>query len=205
MRLKPLYLFVSLIVFAFLHFGFKSKPGDPPTILSFTAEPLKNQARVKWTAVNESDLKEYRIYRSIDEQNWFLMWQMPAKNRKSITHYEFVDRSVAGGVNFYKLESVTNDDKNSILKYTKVDQEDLTKAVDLTIDIETGKIRLASAEQLFSIELELTDIMERTYPISFLRDSSHEIIIITGPMEHGTYYLKCYINKERYVRKKAIF
>lgn len=177
----------------------------PPTVLSFSVEGLKMQSRLKWSVTGENNLKEYQVWRSVDEQNWYLVWQMPAKNRSGQLNYEFIDRTVAGGINFYRLESLTTDNKKSVLSYTKVDAEDFSKAIDITTDVKAGKIKLVSAELIQSIELELVDELDRNYPVAFVRDNTHEITIVTGPIVQGAYYLRCYLNKQRYVWKKAVF
>lgn len=178
----------------------------PVKALAFTATDLKTngKVRVKWTTTSEKNLKEYLVYRSVDEQNWYVVANIPAKNSSGINNYEFVDGTGSGGINYYKLEAFDTGGVSEILKYTKVDLEDMDKVVRIYPNPPAGQIKLESAEQIQSIELELTDIFGRNYLVDFVRDNTHEITIITGPLTPGFYFLKCYLNKNRYVRKKTL-
>jgi hypothetical protein len=175
------------------------------TVLTFTAMEYKSNVKVKWTTSFESEVKDYYVYRSIDRENWFVVGVFPAKTGSMIKDYEFVDYTANGGVNYYKLEAESPNGERQALKYTEIEMEDKTKAVTVYWEREMARIRLKSGEQLYSITLELTDEIGREYPVGFVRDNTHEITIIPAPLDYGAYFLKCTINSNRTVRRKAIY
>jgi hypothetical protein len=175
------------------------------TVLTFTAVEHKANVKLKWTTSFESDVRDYYVYRSIDRENWFVVGVFAAKKGSMIKDYEFVDFTANGGMNYYKLEAESPKGEKQALKFAEIELEDKTKAVTVYWEREMARIKLISGEQIYSITLELTDEIGRQYPVSFVRDNTHEITIIPGPLDYGAYFLKCDLNKTRTVRKKAIY
>jgi hypothetical protein len=175
------------------------------TVVTFTAAEYKAGVKLKWTTSFESDVKEYFVYRSIDRENWYVVGEFPVKTGSLIKDYEFVDFTANGGVNYYKLEAQNAKGEKQDLKFAEIELEDKAKAVTVYWERDMARIRLKSGEQIFSIKLELTDEIGREYPVSFVRDNTHEITIIPAPLDYGAYFLKCDLNNNRTVRKKAIY
>jgi hypothetical protein len=175
------------------------------TVLAFTATEHKSNVKLKWTTSFESDVKDYYVYRSIDRENWFVVGVFPAKTGSVIKDYEFIDYTANGGMNYYKLEAESPNGEKQALKYADIEMEDKSRAVTVYWERDMARIKLKSGEQIFSITLELTDEIGREYPVSFVRDNTHEITIIPAPLDYGAYFLKCNLNNSRTVRRKAIY
>jgi len=202
--IAPFRLFFIVLVVFFCKT--KAQTTLPAGVLSFIATDLQNKGKVKvqWVTSFEKNIKEFLVFRSVDQTNWYVVANMSAKNTSHVSNYEFIDGTGSGGINYYKLEALSPAGERTVLKFTKVDLEDMDKVVRIFPDAVAGQIRVESAEQISSIELELTDILDRNYRIDFVRDNTHQITLVTGPLTPGVYYLKCYLNKNRYVRKKAL-
>ena len=195
------------VVYAIILFFFSNLliAQDSTIVSDFKIIGTKKEMKISWITDTEKDLKEFNVFRSVDQVNYYVIGNVNAKNKNHATYYEVIDHSMNGGINYYKLESVDKNGKISLLSKSAIELEDESKAVNLKPDIDRGKIELISAEQLFSIELEFTDELERSYPVSYVIDNTHQITIVTGAIQPGIYYLKCFINKQRYARKKVIF
>lgn len=178
---------------------------DSTTVSDFKIIGNKKEMKISWITDKEKDLKEFNVFRSIDQVNYYVIGNVTAKNKNHASYYEVIDHSMNGGINYYKLESVDKNGKINLLSKSYIELEDESIAINLKPDIDRGKIELVSAEQLFSIELELTDELEKNYPVSYVIDNTHQITIVTGELQPGIYYLRCFINKKRYAHKKVIF
>lgn len=163
------------------------------------------KVKLLWEVSGEKALKQYNLYRSVDNNNFYLIGEIPPHGGHAREHYNHLDHTVAGGINYYKLTAIGID--NSVLELARrnVDMIDMDKMVYVTPNVENGTIQLKSAEQIIDIEMELVDMLGRTFRVSFVRDNTHEITVITGPIEQGAYYLVCKINGKRFARVKTMF
>ncbi|MBK9286058.1 MAG: hypothetical protein IPM51_17315 [Sphingobacteriaceae bacterium] len=160
---------------------------------------------VNWEISSESDFQQYKLYRSVDEKNYYLVGEIPSRNISSASKYTYFEPTAGGGIIYYRLDLILKDGKQIVLGNTKIDREDKEKAITLIPHLESGTFKLISAEQIFSMELEMNDILERVYALNFVRDNTHELTVITGPIQQGPYFVTCFINGNRTTRKKIIF
>ncbi len=174
-------------------------------LLEFTATIKSEKVVLTWLISTEKNNKEFIVYRSIDAVNWYVVANVSGRqNGLLIKKYESIDITASGGVNHYKLTCIDLNGKQTTLKIIKIDMEDKSKQIKATIDQLASKIKLESAEQIFNMDLELTDILGRSYYVPYVRDDTHAITVVTGPLDAGVYYLKCYLNKSRTVMKKIM-
>jgi hypothetical protein len=174
-------------------------------LMSFDVKAQETKVRLQWRTASEKNNKEFFVYRSVDNSNWFVSNVIPAHDHSGEKQYDMLDQNANGGINYYRLEAADAAGNHQVLASSAVEVEDLTKSVKITPKWEAAQIKLESAEQLFSIQLELFDQMGRRYRVDFVRDNSHGITIVTPFLDQGMYYLECFINGNRRVRKKAAF
>lgn len=193
----------SLLLFSFLFFSsFGQKNIE---LLSLELKDAENKVIVVWETSMEKDIKQYNVYRSVDRNNYFLVGEIPAKNRVYGAKYIHNEHTAGGGIVYYRLDGISNDGKQTVLGYKSIEREDKEKSITVYPNIENGTIKLVSAEQIFTMELEMIDMLGRVYALSFVKDNTHELTVITGPVQQGPYILVCYINGTRYMRKKTLF
>jgi hypothetical protein len=171
----------------------------------YTLKDHPTKVEMTWETSKEIDIKQFNIYRSVDLTNYYLVGEIPAKKIKNGAKYKYADPTAGGSISYYKIEAITLTDKKITLSNAKIDRFDKQKAIYVTANIENGTFHLTSAEQIFSMELELTDMLERVYRLSYVRDNTHELTVITGPIEKGPYYVTCFINGNRTTRVKIMF
>lgn len=168
-------------------------------------KPEKKSVRIAWNTLYEKGLREIIVQRSIDNVNFFVVGNFTPGNRNYETHYEFVDRSVSDGINYYRIKLLDTLNNEFIIYHRVYEAEEFSKAVDIKTDAENYKVKVSSADQIFTVELTLSDELNRLHYIAYVQDNTHEITAISAPVDHGIYYLTMIINKTRVVRKKVCF
>jgi hypothetical protein len=197
--MKTLFHFI----FIALTFTAWSQPLVKLEYFDFKVEGLK--VKLMWEVTGEKNLKQYNLFRSVDNNNFYLVGEIPSHGGHTKDNYTHLDHTASGGINYYKLVAVAPDNTVVELARRNVDMIDMDKMIYVTPNVESGTIHLNSAEQIIDIEMELVDMLGRTFRLSYVRDSTHELTIVTGPIEKGAYYLVCKINGKRYARVKTMF
>ena len=175
------------------------------TLLGLDLRDSETKVIVSWEVEGEEDLVQYNLYRSVDEENYYLVGEIPARNSKIATKYTYDEPTAGGGIIYYKLDLILKNGKQYMLGKAKMDREDKEKAITVITNREAGNFKLISAEQIFTMELEMNDVLNRVFPLIFVRDNTHELTVITGPIQQGPYFITCYINGNRTTRKKIMF
>lgn len=106
----------------------------PLQLLYFTAYPLaeSKKVNVEWESVTETNLKEYRVYRSEDGINFNLLTTIEAKgNNGGQQKYNYEDACCeTEETRYYKLTSIDNDGSTSyekIIAVTFKNNKEITK------------------------------------------------------------------------------
>ena len=201
--MKRFFILLFLLILSTPQLSAQNTP--TAQLIAFTASEVKSNVKIQWSTSLEANVKEFFVYRSIDKQNWFVVGVYPSKKGGLIKNYDFIDITANGGMNYYKLEAVGEDGQRTELRQSEIEMEDKEKAVYVYWETELVRIKLKAGSPFLNIQLELTDVIGRTYPVNFVRDNSHEITIITGELNRGAYFLKCDIDGKRTVRRKAVF
>ena len=182
-----------------------TSPGSTVELVEFTALIKKDKVILTWIVNAEKNNKEFIIYRSVDEANYYVVVNQTGRmNGIYQKKYEAVDNTASGGINHYKLAYRDVDEKITELKIVKIDMEDKSKAITVTPDKITSQLKINSAEPINTIQLELSDVLGRIYDTPFVVDGTHDITAVTGGLKPGVYYLNCYLNKSRTVMKKIL-
>jgi hypothetical protein len=78
---------------------------------SFTATPVNNQSvLLNWISSSASTAEYYEVWRSTDGQSWTYLGKVAAGTSLSTNEqYSFTDYSPSSGMNYYRLNIVSND------------------------------------------------------------------------------------------------
>jgi hypothetical protein len=163
------------------------------------------KVKLVWETTNTKNIREYSVYRSIDNKNFFLVGIVPAYATTVKNNFNHYDQTAQGGINYYKLEAVSPDGQKTELARRTVDMPDMTQTIEVFPKTIGGTIRLVAGEPILQIEVELMDMLGRTYRVFFVRESMQELTLITGPIEPGAYILVGLMNGKRTIRAKTIF
>ena len=83
----------------------------PVTLLFFSANEAGNNILLKWATATEQNTQEFVVEWSTDGANWQNAGIVTAHgNSNDIVNYNFIHRSPAKGINYYRLKQVDIDD-----------------------------------------------------------------------------------------------
>ncbi|OQP47144.1 hypothetical protein A4H97_06445 [Niastella yeongjuensis] len=86
----------------------------PMVLGMFTATKNNATALLQWTTLQETNTREFVIERSSDGIHYEAIGSVPANgNTSSVTKYQFTDKQMATGVNYYRLKTVDIDAKGA--------------------------------------------------------------------------------------------
>ena len=89
----------------------------PALLLSFTGVVNETAGQLTWVTENETSAKWFVIERSETGNNFDSIGLVMCVNNANMTTYNFVDKSLIGGSNYYRLREVDND---GISRYSKI-------------------------------------------------------------------------------------
>jgi uncharacterized delta-60 repeat protein len=82
----------------------------PVTIINLKAYSVGSNVKIEWTALNELNIVQYNIERSVDGKNFITISNAKAlDNGQQKMDYSYMDQMPAGGDNFYRIKSVSKD------------------------------------------------------------------------------------------------
>ncbi|RRN76558.1 hypothetical protein EIM50_24070, partial [Pseudoxanthomonas sp. SGD-10] len=88
----------------------------PVSLINFTAQAQANQAKLSWQTAQESNNKEFIIYRSSDGINFTAIARVNgAGNSSDLKNYYYDDKSPLNGNNYYKLVQIDLNGKETEL------------------------------------------------------------------------------------------
>lgn len=91
----------------------------PVTFVSVKAFSKNENVSLEWKVENESEMKGYRIERSVDGRNFSQAGEVVALNRGAAT-YQWSDVNTKTGYNYFRIASVSIDGKVSYTEVIKV-------------------------------------------------------------------------------------
>jgi hypothetical protein len=205
-NLKLIFIFLLLFSFSKIYAQTNST-GTPTVNLEYFDFKIMPDGKVKlvWETSNSKNIKRYNIYRSIDNKNFFLAGEIPANSTTVKDNFSHYDQTAQGGINYYKLEAVSPDGQIAELARRTVEMPDMTQRIEVFPKTQGGTIRLVAGEPILQMEVELMDMLGRTYRVVFVKENLQELTLITGPVEKGAYVLVGLMNGKRIIRVKAIF
>ncbi len=89
----------------------------PLTLTSFLVSLRNQQAQLNWQTTNEINTSLFAIERSTDGHNFISIGTVNSINNPTNSNYEFSDKNVQDGLNFYRLKMV---DKDARFEYSKI-------------------------------------------------------------------------------------
>ena len=85
-------------------------------IINLQAYTVGTDVKIVWSALNELDVSQYNIERSVDGKNFIRVGNVPPLNNgQSKTEYSYIDFLPVGGDNLYRIKSIS---KDAPIKYT---------------------------------------------------------------------------------------
>jgi uncharacterized delta-60 repeat protein len=90
----------------------------PVSLINLKGYPVGSGVKLEWTALNELNISQYKVERSVDGKNFITIGNVNAlDNGQQEMDYSFIDNTPTAGDNFYRIKSVSND---GIGKYTDI-------------------------------------------------------------------------------------
>jgi hypothetical protein len=89
----------------------------PALMMSFTGVVNETAGQLTWVTENETSAKWFVVERSASGNNFDSIGMVACENNANMTTYNFVDKSLTGGSNYYRLREVDND---GISRYSKI-------------------------------------------------------------------------------------
>ena len=82
----------------------------PIELIEFKVQNQEGKAHIQWSTKAESNVSHYRIYHSIDGENWRIVGETDSKSDAfNVNRYEMIDARPHEGVNYYRLNVVDHD------------------------------------------------------------------------------------------------
>ena len=102
----------------------------PLQFISYSVFVVKeNSVENKWTTANEVNVHHYIVEKSNDGTNFNSIRTIKAEN-KQVNEYEFVEKNVSTGVNYYRIVGVDNDGRKT---YSEVKETNLFSNKEISI------------------------------------------------------------------------
>jgi hypothetical protein len=82
----------------------------PVTLMTFTAEAVKNNGHLKWSTASEHNFSHFEIEKSLDANNWTKIdWVEGQGNSFQVNEYTLIDYDLDQGNTYYRLRMVDYD------------------------------------------------------------------------------------------------
>jgi hypothetical protein len=108
---------------------FKAAAGPlPVTFMAVKAIQQKDDIAVDWKVENETQMKEYEVEKSLDGNQFMKSAAVPALNNGAGS-YNWLDKEVTTGWNYYRIKSIGQDGKQSYSQVVKVMIEKVTPLI----------------------------------------------------------------------------
>ncbi len=102
----------------------------PVELLTFTARPINDNIHLEWETASELNNEGFYVQKSADGNDWknltFISGHHTTISKKS---YDFIDRDVLSGPNYYRLKQVDFDGKFDFSNVVIVDMSDRNSSI----------------------------------------------------------------------------
>ena len=200
----PNYFLTATITTGFSGFGFGTPYGTLPVgSLTFNGKLQGDNALLEWTTVTEQNTKNFEIQKSYDGVTYRTVGTLKAagnSNRKQT--YTFLDREFALDLNYYRLNTVDNDNKNKlsnvvILKNGKTRQSMVVVNNPFRdyIEVRFGKVPQGK------VKLQLTDLSGKLIQAETFNGLSNNLLrfnLSSKTLSKGIYALSAEVDGTRY-------
>ncbi|HYK44686.1 MAG TPA: hypothetical protein VEV83_05945, partial [Parafilimonas sp.] len=86
--------------------------------IALKAYSVGGNVKIEWISLNELNISQYNVERSVDGKNFISIANIKAQNNgEPKTEYSYTDFYPANGENFYRIKSIS---KDGVVKYTSV-------------------------------------------------------------------------------------
>ena len=155
----------------------------PLNLLSFNVSKVKNmEALCQWYTASEQHIKMFVVERSVDGKNFSELGRVNAKGAAIKTAYQYIDKSPAEGLNYYRLKMVEDDNASN---YSNM-QQMLFSRVGLSFHLMQLSPNPVVDELNYSVESETEGVLE----VDIYTVDGKLIKHFEQPVQKGLNYLK---------------
>ncbi|MBO9199059.1 MULTISPECIES: S8 family serine peptidase [Niastella] len=97
----------------------------PMVLGMFSVTKNNATALIQWTTLQETNTKEFIIERSTDGSHYETIGSVPASgNTSTVSKYQFTDKQMATGINYYRIKTMDNDAKYAFSPVRTINNSD---------------------------------------------------------------------------------
>lgn len=175
----------------------------PVTFLSFTALPAGNQVALNWSITSEINNSHFILQRSKDAERWENLEDIPGvSNREIIQSYSTNDLSPYRRNNYYRLEQVDMDGRQTYSETRKVDMEGQLPVVSVFPNPTTGSLTILFSRE-GSYEINFFTSNGQAVGRNFSGEGNRAQLNISG-VTPGVYFLRLRQGDEENIRKVVV-
>lgn len=165
---------------------FQSNTSLPLKLVNFSVAVINNEARLKWTAINDNIAAAFHIERSASGKEWISVGHIQTEGNASLTDYSFTDNSRQFNAAYYRL---AYDNGSGLTVYSSVLKADFIKnsqpvvlvkndAVDITFKNSDSHLRTVTITDLSGNQHYQVDTRSTNFSLPLADVSGLQIIRI---------------------------
>lgn len=172
----------------------------PVRLISFTAQPENNNAKLQWTSADEQNFNGYSVERSSDANSWNEIGFVNAKaNSVEKSEYTFYDRQPLLGTGYYRLKLV---DRDGSFTYSEIRKVVFTGNVTISVYPNPVQNHVTVSGLTGKTVLKLTDMTGRVLQ-TIISNNPTERINVSGLIK-GIYNLQIITEHGKVITKKIV-
>ncbi len=162
----------------------------PVSLVSFTAQAQGNRTKLIWQTVQESNNKEFIIYRSTDSKQFTEITRIAgAGNSSSVKNYYYDDENPLNGNNYYKLVQIDLDNKATELGIRPVSFELPAFSLQLYPNPTDDVVNISFNNIKYDL-LTVIDLNGKVLQQTQIKPGESKLTISLGEYPTGTYLLR---------------
>ncbi len=177
----------------------------PVTFTSITALLNKKLPIIHWTAVNESNIRQYIVERSSNGVSFYAVGKVNAEKIAQLNNYIWKDLSPIQLQNFYRIKAIRN---NGAIDYSSVVNVTIPSIDNMLMiypNPTTSSVHLAFSNiNNESLKVEIADALGMVVLRNKWFASSNQITLSTAKFSAGTYIVKVLVGNKFYTGKLVI-
>lgn len=174
----------------------------PVKLVNFSAVKENKTVKLTWTTTEEVNAKEFRIEKSVDGRNFYMLGKVAAAGNSTIrTNYQFTDVQPSAGDNFYRLKAMDIDGKSEISRVLKINFEQLY-TFHISPNPATSELTVTVLNSTEPLYLQLVDISGKVVASQSVTNSSNKINLKN--LAKGFYLVKINSSTKSYTEKLII-
>ncbi|ADY52505.1 hypothetical protein Pedsa_1952 [Pseudopedobacter saltans DSM 12145] len=162
----------------------------PVSLINFTAQAQGNRTKLIWQTAQETNNKEFIIYRSTDSKQFTEITRIAgAGNSSSIKNYYYDDENPLNGNNYYKLVQIDLDNKETELGIRIVSFELTDLSLQLYPNPTDDVVNISFRNSKYNL-LTVTDLSGKVLQQVQIKPDESSMKVSLGNYPTGTYLLR---------------